>query len=145
MADTPNPNRGERFTMHEPKRPNNPPPGSENWRVAELVPLDRFTMHPAKEPSDPPVSAAPDQTADPPELAGQINRVLAVMAAIRQLPESSREVIHLRYFEDWSVEAIAHRLGISREAVRVRLLRGLERLQVALTAVDASTSQSPAG
>ena len=50
MGDAPKPERAERFTMLEPRGPNNPPPGSESWPVVEPVIYERFTM---LEPSGP--------------------------------------------------------------------------------------------
>ncbi len=51
-------------------------------------------------------------------------RVQAVHAAMRGLPESQREVLRLRVQEGLDHVAISERLGISRQAVEVRLCRG---------------------
>jgi RNA polymerase sigma-70 factor (ECF subfamily) len=51
-------------------------------------------------------------------------RVTAVRRALDRLPASQREVLLLRVDEGLDHEAIAERLGISRQAVEVRLCRG---------------------
>jgi RNA polymerase sigma-70 factor (ECF subfamily) len=51
-----------------------------------------------------------------------------VREALDTLPEHYRLVMVLFYFEELSVEEIAHTLGISVSAVKVRLHRGRERL-----------------
>ncbi len=56
-------------------------------------------------------------------------RVSAVHRALAQLPDSQREVIRLRIEDGLDHEAIAARLGISRQAVEVRLCRGRARLK----------------
>ncbi len=56
-------------------------------------------------------------------------RIAAVQRALKELPESQREVLRLRVDEGLDHEAIALRLGISRQAVEVRLCRGRARLK----------------
>jgi len=56
-------------------------------------------------------------------------RIVAVQRAVAELPESQREVLRLRVDEGLDHEAIAARLGISRQAVEVRLCRGRARLK----------------
>ncbi len=56
-------------------------------------------------------------------------RIEAVRRALTKLPESQREVIRLRVEEGLDHEAIAARLGISRQAVEVRLCRGRQTLK----------------
>ncbi len=56
-------------------------------------------------------------------------RIAAVRRALAQLPESQREVIRLRVDEGLDHEGIAAHLGISRQAVEVRLCRGRARLK----------------
>ncbi|MFW5844645.1 MAG: RNA polymerase sigma factor [Planctomycetota bacterium] len=51
-------------------------------------------------------------------------RIDAVYKALADLPPSQREVIELRLREGLDHEAISERLGISRQAVEVRLCRG---------------------
>jgi len=56
-------------------------------------------------------------------------RIAAVHRAIGALPASQREVIRLRIEEGLDHQAIAERLGISRQAVEVRLCRGRAALK----------------
>lgn len=51
-------------------------------------------------------------------------RIEAVYKALDSLPDSQREVIRLRLEEGLDHQAISDRLGISRQAVEVRLCRG---------------------
>jgi RNA polymerase sigma-70 factor (ECF subfamily) len=62
-------------------------------------------------------------------------RVEAVQRALERLPSSQRDVIRLRIDEDLDHEAIAARLGISRQAVEVRLCRGRASLKEQLDAI----------
>ncbi len=62
-------------------------------------------------------------------------RVAAVRRALADLPAGQREVLRLRIDEDLDHLAIAARLGISREAVEVRLCRGRATLKERLTAI----------
>jgi RNA polymerase sigma-70 factor, ECF subfamily len=52
----------------------------------------------------------------------------AIVTEIGQLPEGQAVVVTLRFFEGLDVRAIARRLGLKENAVRVRLHRGLENL-----------------
>lgn len=56
-------------------------------------------------------------------------RIQAIQSALEQLPDSQREVIHLRLQEGLNHQAISERLNISRQAVEVRLCRGRSRLK----------------
>lgn len=56
-------------------------------------------------------------------------RIAAVQRALAQLPESQQVVIRLRVEEGLDHEGIAARLGISRQAVEVRLCRGRATLK----------------
>ena len=56
-------------------------------------------------------------------------RLSAVYKALEQLPPSQQEVIRLRIQEDLDHSAISERLGISRQAVEVRLCRGRATLK----------------
>jgi len=56
-------------------------------------------------------------------------RVTAVRKALGQLPPAQQEALRLRVDEGLDHEAIAERLGISRQAVEVRLCRGRATLK----------------
>lgn len=53
---------------------------------------------------------------------------VALVAALQQLDETSREVIVLHHLADLSVEQIAHQLGLAPGTVKSRLSRGRARL-----------------
>ncbi len=57
---------------------------------------------------------------------------LAVLSAIRALPEAYRETLVLRLVEGMTGEEIAARTGLSPASVRVNLHRGMKRLREAL-------------
>ena len=50
-----------------------------------------------------------------------------VFAAVMQLPQKYRKVIHLYYYEDYSTEESGDVLGISQTAVTTQLARGREK------------------
>ena len=52
-----------------------------------------------------------------------------VLAAIRALPEKYGGVIHLHYYEGYSIKEIAKLLGLPAATVGTRLARGRERLR----------------
>lgn len=60
-------------------------------------------------------------------------RLEAVRRAVDSLPASQREVIRLRIEQDMDHQAIAEQLGISRQAVEVRLCRGRAALKTQLS------------
>lgn len=59
-------------------------------------------------------------------------RITAVRRALEELPESQRVVIRLRIEDGLDHQAIAQQLGISRQAVEVRLCRGRAALKARL-------------
>ena len=52
-----------------------------------------------------------------------------LLEQVAQLPEKLRTVIHLHYYEGYSVEEIARLLGITVSAVKMRMKRGREALR----------------
>ena len=52
-----------------------------------------------------------------------------VWEAVKRLPSSDREVIHLFYYEGFSTAEIAGILGQKESTVRSRLMRGREKLR----------------
>ena len=64
-----------------------------------------------------------DTAPDPLARAERSSQVDAVLEALRELPESSREALLLRAVEGLSYEEIARALGISLVAVKVRIHR----------------------
>ena len=65
----------------------------------------------------------------------ETERIEAVHKALAELPDSQRQVIQLRISEGLDHEAIAARLGITRQAVEVRLCRGRSHLRQRLEAI----------
>jgi RNA polymerase sigma-70 factor, ECF subfamily len=57
------------------------------------------------------------------------NRALAVLAAIRRLPEAYRETLILRLVEGMTGDEIASRTGLTPASVRVNLHRGMKQLR----------------
>jgi RNA polymerase sigma factor (sigma-70 family) len=71
------------------------------------------------------------------ELAGLGTLRAAVAAALAELSADQREAVQLRVVEELGYDAIARRLGISEDAVRARVSRGLRALGSRLEAVEA--------
>ncbi len=57
------------------------------------------------------------------------DRGAAIRRAVQRLPATYREVVVLRYLEEWSIDEIAAALGLRRNTVEVRLTRAKERLR----------------
>ena len=55
-----------------------------------------------------------------------------VLAALEQLPESQRIIVHLHKFEDLTFPEIARALGTTEGAVKLRAFRAYEKLRVSL-------------
>lgn len=66
---------------------------------------------------------------NPSEMFCSRERIAAVHKALSELPASQREVLLLRITEGMDHQAIASHLGISRQAVEVRLCRGRAALK----------------
>ena len=54
---------------------------------------------------------------------------LAILAALRQLPESYRDVLILRFVEGLTGPEISAQAGMTEGSVRVKLHRGVEMLR----------------
>ena len=55
-----------------------------------------------------------------------------LLAAVRALPEKYGAVIHLHYYEGYSLKEIGKLLGLPAATVGTRLARGRERLRQSL-------------
>jgi len=75
------------------------------------------------------MNARGDLGRNPSEQFLSTERVAAVRRALDRLPESQQVTIRLRIEEGLDHDAIAQRLGISRQAVEVRLCRGRATLK----------------
>jgi RNA polymerase sigma-70 factor (ECF subfamily) len=76
-----------------------------------------------------------DDARSPSEQFLSRERLAAVRRALDELPASQRETIRLRIEEGLDHLAISQRLGISRQAVEVRLCRGRAALKERLDAI----------
>ncbi len=68
----------------------------------------------------------------PADLPG-LDEHLAVIEALRQLPEAQREAVALHYLADLQVAEIADLVGVPEGTVKSRLMRGREALAALLT------------
>ncbi|MFK7818036.1 MAG: RNA polymerase sigma factor [Planctomycetaceae bacterium] len=59
-----------------------------------------------------------------------------VRQAIDGLPELDREILMLKYTENWNYQQLADHLGVSLHTVEYRLLRARKRLRRELTRLD---------
>ena len=97
--------------------------------------LIRTTLHRAadirrKRTRETPLDALIEAEAPPQEPESEL------LAAIRALPEKYGAVIHLHYYEGYSVKEIAKLLGLPAPTVGTRLTRGRERLREMLKEVE---------
>ena len=72
--------------------------------------------------------AALDEGESDAPLAEQADERAVMQRLIAQLPENQAIVVTMRFYHDMDGPAIAKKLGMTDNAVRVRLHRGLERL-----------------
>ena len=73
-----------------------------------------------------------DERADPARISAHFELQRRLLEAVEALPEDTRRVIYLRYFEGEGPATIAARLGLPVKTVKSRLSRGLERLRTRL-------------
>jgi RNA polymerase sigma-70 factor (sigma-E family) len=73
-----------------------------------------------------------ERTEDIPQSGVDASLRLTLLAALTGLDKTDRAVVVLRYWEDRSVEDVAHVLGLSGGAVRNRSQRALLRLRAEL-------------
>ena len=72
-----------------------------------------------------------------PDIHGTVQAILneresLLNEAVMQLPLKQRIVIHLHYYEDYSIKEIADILGLTESSVKMRLMRGRENLRKVL-------------
>lgn len=78
------------------------------------------------------------------EVAAEPPPAAALSAAFARLSEADREVLGLQVWEELTSDGIAHALGCTRGAARVRLHRARRRLAVALLAEGLDREEAPA-
>jgi len=63
--------------------------------------------------------------------------------AISSLKENDRVLVHLYYFEQWSLAEIAETLDATRDALKMRLARARQRLRRVLEEIDDDSGTCP--
>jgi RNA polymerase sigma factor (sigma-70 family) len=76
------------------------------------------------------------QTPDPLDMLLRDERRTLVREALGRLPRRDREILLLKYSEDWSYRELAGHLGVSESAVEARLHRARQRLRLAMTGTN---------
>jgi RNA polymerase sigma factor (sigma-70 family) len=61
-----------------------------------------------------------------------IERRQSIRAALERLGTKDREILLLKYTQDWSYRQLSERMGISESAVEARLHRARQRLRAEL-------------
>ena len=75
------------------------------------------------------LATVPDAASPPDEAAISLERIVFLRQCVDQLSPKHREVIHLRFYVDHSLEGIAAALDCSVGTVKSRLFHALERLR----------------
>jgi len=77
-------------------------------------------------------AAEEPRTSSPPQEAAvtRARTARALVAALAELPERQRQVLHLVFYEELTVEAAAEAMGVSVGTARVHYDRGKKRLAV---------------
>ncbi|MFD6610896.1 RNA polymerase sigma factor [Micromonospora chalcea] len=76
------------------------------------------------------------RTWSPPVVADSAPEHLALLAALRRLPDGQRHALALHYLVDLPVEEVARTLGVSVGTVKSRLFRGRQALALLLSPAD---------
>jgi RNA polymerase sigma-70 factor (ECF subfamily) len=69
---------------------------------------------------------------DPLDLLLRDERQALVRESLGRLPSRDREILLLKYSEDWSYRELAGHLGVSESAIEARLHRARQRLREAM-------------
>ncbi|MCA9088638.1 MAG: sigma-70 family RNA polymerase sigma factor [Planctomycetaceae bacterium] len=78
-----------------------------------------------------PVNQEPDST--PLDWLLESERLNSVRDALAQLPELDREILILKYTENWTYRDLAKRLGVTEHVIEHRLLKVRQRMRRMLT------------
>lgn len=108
-----------RSTLREPERRN-------QW-LATIVRNEAFRIHARIRP-DPIATIEAHEGEEDQQVLATVERA-DLYAALERLSDRDREIIEMRYTEDLTQAAIAHRLGIPEGTVKVRLHRARARLK----------------
>jgi RNA polymerase sigma-70 factor (ECF subfamily) len=117
------------------------------WRQRERREAMRYPISPMTQGAedDHSAGAALDTLADDFDLEGELERhELATLLdqAMATLPSETRAILVGRYIERWPHAEMAHRLGVSEGAVKLRLHRGKLALRRTLLEVFPDTAQA---
>jgi RNA polymerase sigma-70 factor, ECF subfamily len=107
--------------------------GSRKGWLAVIVRNEAFRQHARRRP-DPVSTLEAEHGADDERVLKTVERA-DIHAAISRLDERDRQLVRLRYDEDLTQTAIAHRLGIPEGTVKVRLHRVRAKLRRAIGSV----------
>ena len=108
-----------RSTLRETDRRN-------QW-LATIVRNEAFRQHARVRP-DPTSTIESYEGAEDARVVATVERA-DLHAALKRLSEKDRELLDLRYSEDLTQAAIAHKLGIPEGTVKVRLHRARDKLR----------------
>jgi RNA polymerase sigma-70 factor, ECF subfamily len=101
--------------------------GSRRGWLAVIVRNEAFRQHARRRP-DPVATLEAEHGADDERVLKTVERA-DIHAAISRLDERDRQLVRLRYDEDLTQTAIAHRLGVPEGTVKVRLHRVRAKLR----------------
>jgi RNA polymerase sigma-70 factor, ECF subfamily len=101
--------------------------GSRKSWLAVIVRNEAFRQRARKRP-DPVATLEVEHGADDERVLATVERA-DIHAAISRLDERDRQLVRLRYDEDLTQTAIAHRLGVPEGTVKVRLHRVRAKLR----------------
>lgn len=107
-----------------------------NQWLAAIVRNEAFRQHARVRPD--PTSAIEGQEGEEDEAVVAAVERADLHAALQRLSERDRRLLEMRYQEDMTQAAIAHRLGIPEGTVKVRLHRARGRLRNAYVVEGAS-------
>jgi RNA polymerase sigma-70 factor (ECF subfamily) len=79
-----------------------------------------------------PLSEQDSTIVEPLEWLLAVERQQLIQVGLKRLSDQDREILLLKYFEDWSYREISSHLGMSESAVEARLHRARGRLRQAL-------------
>jgi RNA polymerase sigma-70 factor (ECF subfamily) len=108
-----------RSTLREPDRRN-------QW-LATIVRNEAFRVHARVRP-DPIATIEAQEGEEDAHVVATVERA-DLRAAMARLKDRDREILEMRYTEDLTQAAIAHKLGIPEGTVKVRLHRARARLK----------------
>lgn len=108
--------------------------GASTWiyTIARNLRIDAFRKEkrPELDPDDPALVPEPDVPADDALFADQ--RARRVRAALQNLPEEQRRVVHLSFYEDYTHSEIAARLDLPLGTVKSRIRLAFQRIRSSL-------------